>query len=569
MTHLPLFRRPGTWVRLALVFTWAAPLAASGAPVPPPAASLSADAAASGVLAAELLLLRGESGAAITRYLELAQPAQDRELAGRAAQLASALELPALTLQAAELWARLSPKDEDARRLLEEAQLHAGDWPRLAREASQRIRETEPARRGEAIDAAMLRWAEAEDAVAAAQVAAKVAADWPTFPEAWSGLAQVAANAALTTRAQAALRKLAALRSLTAEEEFLRVRLLAAAGDRDAVLKALGEPRADEPPGPRLLRAQVLLGDADEARVRQAVDALLQSPRLRGIGLRFQAARELRAGRYDEAERLFSELDTLNPKDGEGALGLANVARARGNADLALDRYSRIQQGPQALTAQAALWRLRRERGQPLEAAAAFDRFLAENIDLRADGVALRASLLLRAGEPVAALALAESALRGLPGHEGLLQVWASALDQVGRRRESLAWYAARTRARPWDPEALNNHAYQLALAGEQLPLALKLAQQAVAERPNAAYLDTLGWVQFRRGQLKPAREALEAALQRGPEPEISAHLGEVLWALGEQAAALAKWREGLKGAAAEDAVTLRTTARRVAGQEL
>jgi tetratricopeptide (TPR) repeat protein len=215
------------------------------------------------------------------------------------------------------------------------------------------------------------------------------------------------------------------------------------------------------------------------------------------------------------------------------------------------------------------LWRLRREQGDPVTAASGFDRFLAENPEQRMDGLALRANLLVRAGEGEKAVALAEAALRAFPGHVGLSQVRASALDQAGRHRESLQWYAARSGARPWDPEALNNHAYQLALAGEKLALALRMSTRAVAERPVAAYLDTLGWVHFRRGQLPLAREWLERALALGPEPEISGHLGEVLWVQGEREAALKVWREGLAGAAPEDIAMLQATARRVAGQDL
>ena len=526
-------------------------------------------AAAQEVLVAELQLARGETAAGVRAYLAVLARYPERDLALRVTQLAAAAELPSAMLEAARAWVALAPADDTARRALWEAELRTGGWEKVAKALEARVKAAEPARRGEALDAAMLQAAEFDDATAAAQVARRLARGYPKSPEALAGLAQVAANGSLITEAMQTLAALAQLRALTAEEEFLRLRLLATTGDHDSVLKALGEPTPEEVPGKRLLRVQVLISAGDEAGARKALEPLLAAPRLRALGLRLLASVEMRAKRYDEAQRLYAELDTVNSKDAEGTLGMGAVARARGDLDKALALFSRIERGPQALQAQAQVWRLQRERGEPHRAAADFDRFLAENPDQRATGMALRSGLLLRGGEGAAALAQADAGLVAFPESDNLLQARAAALDAVGRRKESLAWYAARTRARPWEPEAMNNQAYQLALAGEQLSLAQKLAEQAVAARPVAAYFDTLGWVHYRRGQLPAAREWLEKALARDSEPEIAAHLGEVLWAAGEKTRAEMVWRAGLAEAAPEDLPGLKATVLRVSGLKL
>ena len=526
-------------------------------------------AAAQEVLVAELQLARGETAAGVRAYLAVLARYPERDLALRVTQLAAAAELPSAMLEAARAWVALAPADDTARRALWEAELRTGGWEKVAKALEARVKAAEPARRGEALDAAMLQLAEFDDATAAAQVARRLARGYPKSPEALAGLAQVAANGSLITEAMQTLAALAQLRALTAEEEFLRLRLLATTGDHDSVLKALGEPTPEEVPGKRLLRVQVLISAGDEAGARKALEPLLAAPRLRALGLRLLASVEMRAKRYDEAQRLYAELDTVNSKDAEGTLGMGAVARARGDLDKALALFSRIERGPQALQAQAQVWRLQRERGEPHRAAADFDRFLAENPDQRATGMALRSGLLLRGGEGAAALAQADAGLVAFPESDNLLQARAAALDAVGRRKESLAWYAARTRARPWEPEAMNNQAYQLALAGEQLSLAQKLAEQAVAARPVAAYFDTLGWVHYRRGQLPAAREWLEKALARDSEPEIAAHLGEVLWAAGEKTRAEMVWRAGLAEAAPEDLPGLKATVLRVSGLKL
>jgi tetratricopeptide (TPR) repeat protein len=54
--------------------------------------------------------------------------------------------------------------------------------------------------------------------------------------------------------------------------------------------------------------------------------------------------------------------------------------------------------------------------------------------------------------------------------------------------------------------------------------------------------LDSLGWVLYRQGNLEGALNALESAYARLNDPEIAAHLGEVLWKLGRQQEAQELW---------------------------
>ncbi len=526
-------------------------------------------AAAQGVMAAELQLARGDTAAGLRAYLAVLQRYPEAGLAIRVTQLAAAGDLPSVMLPAAQRWAALAPTDAAAGRAVLEAQLRLGQWPAVAKALERRVSTTPVAQQGEALDAALLWLSEQNESVAAAQVAAQMAARWPQRAEGWAGLAQVASGAGLVPAARAALVRLVSLRPLNAEEDFFRVRLLAAEGDFAAALAALGPPLTDEALGKRVLRAQLLVSAQDLPAARALLKEMLEAPRLRVFALRLLAGMELQAQRFDEAARLYGELEAVSSKEPDGTLGLAAVAEARGDLDAALLRYLRVQRGPSALASQLMVWRLRRQRGQPQVAAADFDHFLAENPDFRAEGLSNRATWLVRQGAVAEGLALLDAAAGAYPEHRGVLQARANALEAAGRTTESLRWYAAAAAARRWDPEALNNYAYQLAVVGRQLPLAERLARQATAARPVAASWDTLGWVLFRRGQTAEARVWLEKALARQSEPEIAAHLGEVLWAMGQKAQAEAIWRAGLIGAEPEALRELRATALRVAGLSL
>ena len=59
--------------------------------------------------------------------------------------------------------------------------------------------------------------------------------------------------------------------------------------------------------------------------------------------------------------------------------------------------------------------------------------------------------------------------------------------------------------------------------------------------------MDSLGWLQYRQGKLNEALQTLRRAFQLKGDPEIAAHLGEVLWQLGQQDEARAVWQNALK----------------------
>ena len=171
-------------------------------------------AAAQEVLVAELQLARGETAAGVRAYLAVLARYPERDLALRVTQLAAAAELPSAMLEAARAWVALAPADDTARRALWEAELRTGGWEKVAKALEARVKAAEPARRGEALDAAMLQAAEFDDATAAAQVARRLARGYPKSPEALAGLAQVAANGSLITEAMQTLAALAQLRAL-------------------------------------------------------------------------------------------------------------------------------------------------------------------------------------------------------------------------------------------------------------------------------------------------------------------------------------------------------------------
>ena len=96
--------------------------------------------------------------------------------------------------------------------------------------------------------------------------------------------------------------------------------------------------------------------------------------------------------------------------------------------------------------------------------------------------------------------------------------------------------------------QAYNALGYSLADRNVNLEEANKLIAKALELSPNDHFImDSMGWVQYRLGNLDNAFEYLSKAYNLENDPEIAAHLGEVLWKQGKQDDASKVWSEALK----------------------
>jgi predicted Zn-dependent protease len=95
--------------------------------------------------------------------------------------------------------------------------------------------------------------------------------------------------------------------------------------------------------------------------------------------------------------------------------------------------------------------------------------------------------------------------------------------------------------------QAYNALGYSLADRNVRLPEAKQLIEKALSYAPDDPFItDSLGWVEFRMGNKADALRILQGAYKSRPDPDIAAHLGEVLWSLGQRDRAQAIWKEGL-----------------------
>ena len=159
----------------------------------------------------------------------------------------------------------------------------------------------------------------------------------------------------------------------------------------------------------------------------------------------------------------------------------------------------------------------------------------ADDADARA-GLLAEAQLMREQRDYSAALTVLKTATTRFPTDPDLIYEQAMMTEKLGKFDEMEALLRRVIEIKPDYHHAYNALGYSLAERNLRLPEAKQLIEQALKLAPGEPFIvDSLGWVEFRLGNLAEAARLLRQAHTGRPDVEIAAHLGEVLWASGAE----------------------------------
>ena len=508
------------------------------------------------ILVGDIALQRGDANLAARAYFEAAREAQDPRLARRATEIALFARQRSLALEAAKLWLALDPSAERAKQMVATL-TQAGAGGELKTDLERVL--AEAAANGNALGDAFLQLNHAlssqSDKGAVFRLIVELAKPYPDVAEAHFAVALAGYNTGLADPDIVAVSIHAADRALELKPGWERAALVKAdiltKSSPDAAIKFLNSflEGVPESRAASVAIAQLYVEQKRYAEARAIFQRLWaedQSDRELEFAI---AALSVQMRDYATAQKLFEELKGADFGEA-GAVNfyLAQIAEETKRYDDAIALYREITEGDRAWAAKLRIAMVMGKKGDP----AAAIRYLAslepEGKDQRIERAQTQAQVLRDGGDYQGAYAVLNTALSGEPDSRELLYDVAMAAEKLDKLDEVETRLKRLIELKPDDPQALNALGYTLVDRTQRTAEGLKLIERALALAPADPFiLDSMGWAQYRMGNYDDSEKYLRRALADRADPEIAAHLGEVLWAKGQRDSAKEVWQSQLK----------------------
>ena len=350
---------------------------------------------------------------------------------------------------------------------------------------------------------------------------------------------------------------------------LLRARLLQSLNRGDEALPLLKKSVSQYPDDKRLgltyARTLVEQNRMAEAKV-QFASLVEQYPE--DDELRFSLALVCLEGKsWDEAEGYLQELIERDSHVDSAHLNLGRIAEERNDPEGALAEYALVGPGNEYLPAQLRQADILISHGRGAEASKKLALARDAQPDYAIQLYLIEAETLAANNQSDRAWNTLQQALKQYPDDLNLLYSRAMLAEKRNDLEQMERDLRTIIQREPDNAMALNALGYTLSDRTTRYAEAKALIQQAYDLSPDdPAVLDSLGWVNFRLGNLDEAERLLRQALERFPDQEVAAHLGEVLWANGKQREAKKIWGTFLKEN--PDSPILRKTILRLTGSE-
>jgi tetratricopeptide (TPR) repeat protein len=508
-------------------------------------------------LAAEVAGQRGELGLSTKLFFDLAKSSRDVRLAERAAKVAMYSKNAQAALETAKLWLELDANSTEAQQAATQLYVINGDL-NAAKPLLQKLLEKEDTRANGFLYLNSLLSHQANK-TNVLQLVQDLAALYPQLAEAHFTIGQAAFQA---NNLQLAL-------SETIRANQLRPNWEIAAIQQADILFSTSPDQAisfyrsflnDTPDAndARLNLARMLI---KQSRFNEAKPELLKLSKLANSNpeiLVVVGLLSLQSNEFSDAEKYFLQALNSNIKNKDPIyLYLGQIAEKNNNDAEAVNWYSKVQQPGEKASSQQADHYLDAKlsmanvmsRTQGADAAIQMLDDLENLSDAQlAQVITAQANLLAQAKRFQESYELLGKAVANMPNSNELIYDYAMAAERVQQFTVLETQLRKLIKIKPDFAQAYNALGYSFAERNIKLEEANKLIAKALELSPNDHYImDSMGWVQYRLGNLDKAFEFLNKAYNLQNDAEIAAHLGEVLWKQGKQDEASKIWADTLK----------------------
>jgi len=502
------------------------------------------------VIIAEMAGQRGYNQKALEDYLALARETNDINIIKRASRIASFIRDVPSAIEMGNMWLEKEPESEEALRTLAFQMISLGRY----REALDHM--TKLLAMGTNVDFRLITNRTAVDTNAGLFIDAlieefeELKTVYPENQTLRIGLAHLYHQNEQIAEAYDIISTLSGEMNDNPEVVILEVELLELLGEEEKARRRL-QQALENNVNHKQLRFQYARKLVDEQRYLDARDqfAIIVEQYPDDFDMLYSLALlSMEINLLTDARQYFQRLVNNAQRLDDSHYYLGFISAQENLDEEAIEHFFNVNGGGNFLQAQRSLTELMVRAGRYSEVKSRLQNIRFRNPDYNIALLSMEANVLMDEGFMDDAGRILNNAVGAFPNNIQLLflrSVYSQERNDIELMEDDLRKIIL---LNPNNPVAYNSLGYYLANSTERYEEAYELIKRAVELAPDdPAIIDSLGWVQYKLGLYEEASDNLGRAYELFPDHEVAAHLGEVLWVMGERSQARTIWRQALE----------------------
>lgn len=499
------------------------------------------------LVTAEIAGQRGQFDVALDGYLEAAKWIDDPRVAERATQIALYVKDTDKAMQASTLWLSHDPESVSARKVSAILYAKKGDSDKTVESLKILLNSDEPEVENAILEAVKMIDGQSQQGF---EVLDRLVSEYPERAEVHYAYAAFARKKKKSDIALKEATRASELRSDWNKVDVLQAQIASEAGDTESAREILQEAVDKSPDNYRLrmIYAQFLVKTEDFDTAEEQFKQIVSDQPGNHDAVFSLALVQLQLKDEEPAKENLLKLVNVAKWKSQAQIYLGRLEAKNDNADGALEWFDQVTSGPLEFDAQVDAVSALAKDDRTDEALRRIEKLHAKFPDQALRIYLMQAELLNDKKDYTGAIDVLNEALVKIPGKSELLYSRALIAERLDRIDVLEADLQEILQKDPDDANALNALGYTLADRTQRLDEADDYLQRAIKLRPDDPIVqDSFGWLQYRLGRHEEALRYLQKAYDQDSDPEIAAHLGEVLWVTGKQDQAKKIWIEALE----------------------